>query len=80
MSQSSVITDLRCELVSPEDTPEGKNIYHLAATRLQPLPIVSLGETQDLKTGYWPWIAEVYIKEMISVSPNTCIFPYIEKC
>ena len=80
MSQSSAITDLQCELVSPEDTPEGKNTYHLAATRLQPLPLVSPEETQELKTRHWPQIAEVYIKGMISVSPDSCIFPYIEKC
>ena len=29
------------ELVSPEGTQEGKNTCHLAAVRLQPLPMVS---------------------------------------
>ena len=38
------------ELVSPERTQEGKNIWHLAAIRLQPLPMVSPQETQDMKT------------------------------
>ena len=30
-------------------------------------------------TGYWPQITEVHIKGMISVNPNSCIFPYIGK-
>ena len=28
---------------------------------------------------HWPQIAEVHIKGMISVSPDSCIFPYTEK-
>ena len=51
MSQSSGIAATACgELVSPEDTQEGKNTCHLAANRLQPLPTVSPEETQDMKT------------------------------
>ena len=38
------------ELVSPEETQEGKNTRHLAAIRLQPLPMVSPEEIQDVKT------------------------------
>ena len=38
------------ELVSPEGTQEGKNTCHLAAIRLQPLPMVSTEETRDVKT------------------------------
>ena len=30
------------------------------------------------RTGYWPQI-EVHIKGMISMSPDTCTFPYTEK-
>ena len=51
MSQSSeiaVTTD--GELVSPEETQEGKNTCHLAVIRLYPLPAVSPEETQDVKT------------------------------
>ena len=29
--------------------------------------------------GYWPQIAEVHIREMISVIPESCIFPHEEK-
>ena len=50
MSQSSAIAALQCEPVNPEDTQEGKNTCHLAAIRLQPLPLVSPEETQDVKT------------------------------
>ena len=35
--------------VNPEDTQEGKNTCHLAAIRLQPLPLVSPEETQEVK-------------------------------
>jgi len=38
------------ELVSPEGTQEGKNTCHLAANRLQPLPMVNTEETRDVKT------------------------------
>ena len=50
MSQSSAIAALQCEPVNPKDTQEGKNTCHLAAIRLQPLPLVSPEETQDVKT------------------------------
>ena len=32
------------------------------------------------KIGYWPYIIKVHVKGMVSVSPVSCIFPYIEKC
>ena len=42
MSQSSAIAaTMDGELMSPEGTQEGKNTCHLAAIKLQPLPIVS---------------------------------------
>ena len=31
-------------------------------------------------SGYWPQIAEVHIKGMVLVSPDSCICPYIENC
>ena len=38
--------------------------------------LVSPEETQDVKNaGYWSQIAEVDIRGMISVSPDSCIFP-----
>ena len=32
------------------------------------------------QAGYWPWIAEMHTKGIISMSPDSCIFLYIEKC
>ena len=37
------------------------------------------GNSGRENTGYWPQIAEVDIKGLISVSPDSCIFSYIEK-
>ena len=38
------------------------------------------GKSGCENTGYWPQRAEVHIKGMISVSLDSCLFPYIEKC
>ena len=51
-----------------------KNTYCLAAITLQLQP----WGTQDVKRGYWPQIAEVHWKGMISVNPDSCIFPFIK--
>ena len=56
-----------------------ENSCHLAAIRCQPLPRLSPKEAQDVKyIGCPPQIAEVHIKGIIPVSPDSCIFPYIE--
>ena len=75
MSQSSMIAALQCE---PRKLRTEKDTCRLAAIRLQPLPVVSPEETQDVSR-YWPQIAEVHIKGIISVSQDSCILPYIEK-
>ena len=36
------------------------------------------GDSGWENTGTWPQMAELPRKEMISVSPDSCIFPYIE--
>ena len=42
--------------------------------------MVSSEETQDVKTlGHWPQIAELPVKGMISVDPDSCISLYIDK-
>ena len=41
---------------------------------------VPWGDSGWERTWYWPQIAEVHIKRMISVSPDSCIFQYIETC
>ena len=62
-------------------TREGEEYLHnLAATRLQPLPAVSTEELTSEETGYGPRVAEMHMKGMISVSPDSRIFPYKEKC
>ena len=49
------------------------NACHLLTIRLQPLPMVSPKEAQDVSenTGYWPQIAKMHMKGMISRSPVT---------
>ena len=39
-----------------------------------------VGRDRSQKTCFWPQIAEMHMKEVISVSPDVCIFPYIEEC
>ena len=57
-----------------------RNTYPPGDIRLQPLPTVSTEELGMCKNpGYWPQIAEMHMKEMISVSPDSCIFAYTEK-
>ena len=56
------------------------NTYDLAVIRLLATPYGELRGSQDVKnTGYWPQIAEMHMKGMISVIPDSCILPYIEK-
>ena len=64
-------------MVSPEGTQGGQSACHLAATWPQPLPMVSPEGTQDVETQD---AGEVPIKGVTSVSPDSCIFPYTEKC
>ena len=54
----------------------------LAAMRLQLLPTAiteDLGEGDVRNAGYWPQIAEMNMKGMISGSPDPCIFPFVEE-
>ena len=51
MSQSTAVAATTDgELVNSEGTQERKNTCHLEAIRLQPLPMVSPEESQDVKT------------------------------
>ena len=51
MSESSVIAVITDgELINLEGTQEEKNTCHLAAFRLQPLPMLNPEETQDVRT------------------------------
>lgn len=69
MSESSAIAAIMDgELVSLKGTQEGKTTCYLVAIRVQALPVVSPGGTQNVKTRYWPQIAQVHIKREISGS------------
>ena len=53
---------------------------YLSISRLQPLPTMSPEENLGCENlGFWPNIAETHISRMISMSLDTCIFPYTEK-
>ena len=65
--------------------PEGSQDGHRMPPTIQQstaaaTPMVHLEETQDEKTGFWPQIEQALIKGMIAVSPDSCIFPHLEKC
>ena len=64
---------------APQGTQEGEESLPSEAIRLQPLPTGSPEELGVKNTGYWPQRAEMHMKGVTSVSPNPCIFPYIEK-
>ena len=76
---SAFAVTMEGELVSPEGIQDGNSACHLVAIKLQPFPMVSPEEAQDVKTDYWPQIVEGYIKGIISVSLVSLIFLYIEK-
>ena len=81
MSQSSAIAATASgELVSPEETQEGKVYLPSSSHQTAATPYGEpWGNSGWENTGYWPQLAEVHIKGMISVSPDSSIFPYIEK-
>lgn len=57
---------------SPERTQDGiKRTAKPSAPAAMPLTKVHPEETQDGKTGYWLQIADVHIKGMISMNPDT---------
>ena len=41
-----------------------------------PLRFIPLGDLGRESSGYQPQTAKMYIKEIISMIPNSCIFPY----
>ena len=77
MSQSSAIA--ATSTVSPEGTQEGNREY-LPSSSHQTAATLDGAASERENTRYWPQIAEVHIKGMMSVSPDSCIFPYVEKC
>ena len=60
----------------PEETLEGKEYQPSSSHQTAATPYSeSWGNSGCENTRYWPQIAEVHIKGMISVSPDSCIFP-----
>ena len=64
----------------PKYTQEGKEYLPFSSHQIAATPCSEAwGNSGYGNTGYWPQIAEVHNKGMISVTPDTCIFPYTEK-
>ena len=71
----------KCDFLSPEGAQEEQCTLsgsHGAATT--PYGKQGTKDVNNQITGQWPWIAEMRMKGIISVSPGSCIFPYTEKC
>ena len=82
MSQSSAIPALHVNFWALRRPRKENNTSDPKAIRLQPLPMVNSGETQDVnkhKILAPSPPGEMHMKGMISMSPDSCIFPYIEK-
>ena len=72
--------------LDPYLTPEKWNIsWCISKQRMSRSSVIAAlqrepwGNLGCENSGYWSQIAEVHIKRMSSVSPDSCIFPYIEK-
>ena len=73
-------SDLNMSCWALRTTRKEKKMCYLAGISLESLPTVSPKEAQDGKnTVYWPQITEMHVKGMISVSPDSCIFSFIQK-
>ena len=68
------------ELVNPEGTWEGKKYLPSSSHQTTATPYNEpWGNSGWENTGYWPQVADVYIKGKISVSPDSCIYSHTEK-
>ena len=82
MLQPSSHHIIAAPMVSPEGTQDGdKQAAHCQALRYCRHPqLCTLRGFRMEKSRRLAQIAEVHFKGMISVSPDSCFFPYIEKC
>ena len=65
-----------CRWGPRELSKDAKSTWQLAAIRLQPLLTAKPGGNLGCEnTKYWPQLAEVHIKRMISINPDLCFFP-----
>ena len=77
-----VITDCgpQCELVNKKSPQEGEEYLWSSSHQTAATPYSeSPGELRMWKHRLLAPIAEMHIKGMVSVSPDSCIFSYIEK-
>ena len=77
----SWVAALQSQLVNPEEkyllSSSHKTVATLVATQHHR---VSAEKTQNMRTqDYRPQIAEVHLKKIIVMSPDSCIFPHVEK-
>ena len=66
--QSSAITALQGELVSPKGTREGKEYLPSSSRQTTATPYGGPGRSGRENTGCWPQIAEMHLKAIISMS------------
>ena len=90
ISENEDVTDIR-DLGSPKingASSKGKQYLRSGRCHSPPTPPDSMVIAEELgvgeyvrnqKTGCWPQIAEMHIKRITSIIPDSCIFPYIEE-
>ena len=90
ISENEDVTDIR-DLGSPKingASSKGKQYLRSGRCHSPPTPPDSMVTAEELgvgeyvrnqKTGCWPQIAEMHIKRITSIIPDSCIFPYIEE-
>ena len=79
MSQSSLIAAFQCEPVSAEGTQEGKEYLSSSSHQTAATPYGEPQETSGCeKHRILAPIADMHMEGMISVSSDSCIFPYKE--
>ena len=67
-------------MVSPEGTQDRNRMPTIQQSTAASTPNGDTrGDSGGERTGYWPHIAEVHMEGMISMSPDSCLFPYIGK-
>ena len=79
----------KCEFlsleVSPHPLPRENSACDAVAVKCPLLPhsehqeAGGRSDARNQETGYWSQIAEMHVMEMISLSPDTCIFLYVEE-
>ena len=79
MSESSAIASVQHEPVSPKGAGEGEEYLPSSSRQIVATPYGEPQGSSGFENSFWPQIAEVCIKGMISVSPDSSIFSNIEE-